>query len=74
MTTVAVSEAHGVGHISNSELHQLLGGNGKGMAKWPSAYEVMKARQYVEEHSEHLLNFEKVLDPAAVTKAIFKIS
>jgi len=43
-------------HISRRELLQLLKGKGKGRANWPSAYEVMRARSYVEEWSEHLID------------------
>ena len=71
--TVMVSDATagGVGHISNSELLGLMKGNGKGKASWPNAFEVMQARRYVEEHSEHLLDFKQVEDPAPIVKGLF---
>jgi len=47
----------GVRHISRVELLDLLKGSGKGNASWSSAYEVMRARQYVEETAEHLADF-----------------
>jgi hypothetical protein len=47
----------GVKHRSKKELLQLLKGKGKGDASWHSAYEVMRARQYVEESQEHLADF-----------------
>ena len=50
----------GVRHRSRKELLQLLRGTGKGDAKWASAYEVMRARQYVEEWQEHLADFTSV--------------
>lgn len=71
-TTVAVAKASGVNHISNSELLGLMKGNGKGSAKWPSAFEVMQARRYAEEHSEHLLDFRSVPKPQNVVPEIFK--
>lgn len=46
-----------VKHRPRKELLQLLKGNGKGDAEWPSAFEVMRARQYVEESQEHLADF-----------------
>lgn len=50
---------NGVGHLSRTELVDLLVGKGKGRAKWRSAFEVMQARKYVEQHLEHLLDFAK---------------
>jgi len=47
----------GVGHVSRRELLQLLRGTGKGDAKWHSAFEVLRAHQYVEEAQEHLADF-----------------
>lgn len=73
-TTVTHAKAHGVGHISNSDLLGLMQGNGKGKAVWPEAFEVMQARRYVEEHNEHLLDFRPVGDPAACVKTVFKKS
>ena len=46
-----------VKHWPRKELLQLLRGRGKGKAVWPSAYEVMRAHQYVEEWQEHLADF-----------------
>lgn len=46
-----------VKHRPKKELLLLLKGKGKGDAEWPSAYEVMRARQYVEEAQEHLADF-----------------
>ncbi|WP_130321741.1 hypothetical protein [Sphingomonas sp. BK036] len=71
-TSVAHAKASGVTHISKSELLGLMQGNGKGKAAWPDASEVMEARRYVEEHSEHLLDFRPVADAAASVKAVFK--
>ncbi|MEA3644097.1 MAG: hypothetical protein VBE63_29865, partial [Lamprobacter sp.] len=55
----------GVAHRSRKELLQLLRGHGKGDAEWPSAYEVMRARQYVEEWQEHLADFAAAGDATA---------
>lgn len=71
-TYVSVVVSKGVGHISNADLLHALKGNGKGRAKWEDAHEVMQARRYVEQWSEHLLDFRSTLDvPDAVT-TIFK--
>ncbi|MBK5938188.1 hypothetical protein [Halochromatium roseum] len=55
----------GVAHRPRKELLQLLRGHGKGDAAWPSAYEVMRARQYVEEWQEHLADFTAAADATA---------
>ncbi|RKG75497.1 hypothetical protein D7W82_36660 [Corallococcus sp. CA049B] len=39
------------------DLLSMLRGVGKGDAKWKNALEVMTARKYVEQWSEHLLDF-----------------
>jgi hypothetical protein len=70
-TSVNIAKADSVTHISNSELLGLMKGNGKGKAKWPDAFEVMQARRYVEEHSEHLLDFQGILEVDATVKKIF---
>ena len=70
-TSVPHASANGVLHISNSTLLGLMKGDGKGDAKWPNAFEVMQARRYVEEHSEHLLDFRQVDDPQTVVRRIF---
>ena len=54
---VAKSKARGVRHIGKGELLRLLRGKGKGAARWDRPYEIMRARKYVEEHLEHLLDF-----------------
>ena len=59
---------------SRTELLSLMKGNGKGKAKWPSAFEVMQARRYVEQWEEHLLDFREVDDPAEATEKIFSKS
>lgn len=63
-TTVETAQAAGVGHISKIELVGILQGTGQGVAKWSSAYEVMTARRYVEQWSEHLLNYAGLADDA----------
>jgi hypothetical protein len=70
-TSVQIAKSHKVGHISNSELLTLLKGNGKGKATWDQAYEVMTARRYVEQWSEHLLDFRDNADVNASTAAVF---
>jgi hypothetical protein len=56
-TAVPGWAAHGVKHISQSELLQLLTGKGKGKASWNNALEVMQARRHAEESAEHLASF-----------------
>ena len=73
-TLVRVAGREGVGHIGRAELLTLMKGNGKGKAKWPSAFEVMQARRYVEQWAEHLLDFREVADSAQVVKKIFSKS
>jgi hypothetical protein len=51
-----------VRHRSRKELVQLLRGTGKGDAEWPSAFEVLRARQYVEEWQEHLADFTSLAE------------
>lgn len=51
-----------VKHRPRKELLQLLRGRGKGDAEWSNAFEVMRARQYVEEAQEHLADFTAVQD------------
>ncbi len=71
-THVKISEKNGVNHISKSELLQAMKGNGKGKAKWDDPFEVMQARRYVEQWSEHLLDFRNVTDPEPIVKSIFE--
>jgi hypothetical protein len=73
-TFVKTAKAASVGHISQSELLSLMKGNGKGKAKWPSAFEVMQARRYVEQWGEHLLDFRETKEPSAAVKKIFSKS
>ena len=70
-TLVARVKAEGVGHISRLELLGMLKGKGKGKAAWPSAFEIMQARRYVEEHGEHLLDFRNIIDAKATIVKIF---
>lgn len=73
-TSVSVAKSNDVNHLSNSELLGLMKGNGKGLAQWTSAFEVMQARRYAEENSEHLLDFRAVDDPKIAIEKIFKKS
>ncbi|WNV06942.1 hypothetical protein RP726_20940 (plasmid) [Candidatus Methylospira mobilis] len=70
-TFVKKANNHGVRHISNSELLSNMKGNGKGKAKWDDAFEVMTARRYAEQWSEHLLDFRDISDPDNVVTSIF---
>jgi hypothetical protein len=71
-TTVKKAKDLSVGHLSKAELLSQLNGNGKGRAKWTSPFEVMQARRYVEQWSEHLLDFRKIKDVVSTTKELFK--
>lgn len=66
------AEEHGVTHLSRVELMNLLRGKGKGNAKWTSALEVMTARKYVEQWSEHLLDFRDV-DSAHIAATVDEV-
>lgn len=70
-TSVLAARAHSVAHIANSELLAALKGNGKGKAKWSDAYEVMQARRYVEQWSEHLLDFRGHQEVEVAVTAVF---
>jgi len=59
-TSVQKARAVGVKHISRAELLSLLKGEGRGVAKWDSAHEVLQARRYVEEWLEHLFDFREI--------------
>ena len=56
-TTVPSWISRDVRHVSRLELLQDLKGTGRGRCSWSSAFEVMQARKYVEESSEHLADF-----------------
>lgn len=71
-TLVRIAKAESVGHISRTDLLSLMKGNGKGEAKWPSAFEVMQARRYVEQWGEHLFDFRGIKEPSSVVNNIFE--
>jgi hypothetical protein len=56
-SSAPILKQHEVGHLTRRELTQWLKGTGKGRAEWPNAFEVLRARQYVEENAEHLADF-----------------
>lgn len=67
----------GVKQRSRKELLQLLRGKGKGDAQWHSAFEVMRAHQFVEEAEEHLADFSSLetgADLEHATKVVFSDS
>jgi hypothetical protein len=51
-----------------------LKGNGKGKAKWGDPFEVMQARRYAEQWSEHLLDFRDHPDAGSAVADIFRRS
>lgn len=67
-TFVKKANDNGVRHISNSELLLCM----KGKAKWDDAFEVMQARRYVEQWSEHLLDFKETSGPEKIVALIFE--
>ena len=56
-TTVPRAVAEGAKHRSRWQLLQDLRGRGKGQAKWSNSFEVAQAASYVEQWSEHLLDW-----------------
>jgi hypothetical protein len=48
-----------------------LKGNGKGKARWSDPFEVMQARRYAEQWSEHLLDFRSHSDAERAVVEIF---
>lgn len=73
-TFVKTAEQESIRHISHTELLSQLKGNGRGKAQWPSAFEVMQARRYVEQWGEHLLDFRTADNPSEAIKKIFSKS
>lgn len=71
-TSVSRAKTRAVTHISNSELLAAMKGNGKGKAKWSEPFEVMQARRYVEQWSEHILDFRGLNDVEVTTAEIFR--
>lgn len=71
VTMVKKATSLGIGHISKTELLTLLKGKGKGRAGWNSAFEVMQARRYVEQWSEHLLDFSDLSDSESLVEEVF---
>ncbi len=62
-TDVARATLHGAKHHSKDRLVRDLRGQGRGTARWRSAWEVAQARANVLRWSEHLLDWSNV--PAA---------
>lgn len=71
-TSAGRVSSHGVAHVSQVELLQLLRGKGKGKAKSHSALLVMQARRLVEQWGEHLLDFTGV-DSSTISDTARKI-
>lgn len=69
ITTSASARDKKVRHLTKTELLNLLRGKGKGKAVWHSSLGVATARRYVEEWSEHLLDFSG-LDQEAADEAV----
>lgn len=74
-TKVARAKDEGVRHISRLELLNLLKGRGQGNASWSNPLQVMMARKYVEQYSEHLLDYQSIgnLDEEDLRKLIDRL-
>lgn len=59
-TDVATANKQGAKHLSRTDLLSNLKGYGKGKAKWTDAFEVKQAAAYVQQWSEHLLDWSGV--------------
>ncbi|MEI7869450.1 MAG: hypothetical protein WCI11_16290 [Candidatus Methylumidiphilus sp.] len=70
-TMVSKLKERGITHLNKADLLTMLKGNGKGKAKWDSPYEVMQARRYVEQWSEHLLDFREIEDATTAVSQVF---
>ena len=68
---VSKLKERGITHLNKADLLTMLKGNGKGKAKWDSPYEVMQARRYVEQWSEHLLDFREIEDATTAVSQVF---
>lgn len=68
-TTARRAEGEGSKHIPRKQLLQDLKGFGRGKTKWTDAFEVAQAARYVQEWSEHLLDWNAVA-PARIAGAI----
>ncbi len=71
VTMLKKAQFLGIAHISKTELLTLLKGKGKGRAAWNSSFEVMQARRYVEQWSEHLLDFSELSDSGSRGEEVF---
>ena len=70
-TSVSVARAEGARHLSRKQLLQDLRGRGRGRAKWHDVWEVRQAAAYIEQWSEHLLDWGMV-GSAAVSSAVLR--
>jgi hypothetical protein len=65
------AEQLGTKHISQAELQVTLKSSKTGRARWPNARQRLQARLYVEQHSEHLIDFIPFKkSPATVGQAV----
>lgn len=56
-TTTAHREEVEFTYLPRKTLLKMLRGRGQGLAAWSDPFEVTRARQYVEQHAEHLFSF-----------------
>ena len=69
LATASGAVVAGAKHRSQGQLLQDLRGRGKGNARWSNSFEVAQAASYVEQWSEHLLDWSDV-PPSAISLAI----
>lgn len=68
-TTPAAATREGAKHLPRKQLIQNLRRFGKGKAKWHDAWEVTQAANFVEQWSEHLLDWAGT-PPATISTAV----
>jgi hypothetical protein len=76
-TSSSAATAEGAKHLPRKQLLENLKGFGRGKAKWNDAFEVAQAARYVDEWSEHLLDWSGTPTSTigdAVTRAFRKRS
>ena len=71
-TTAGAASSEGAKHLARLALLQSLRGFGKGKAKWDDAFEVAQAARYVEEWSEHILDWSGA-PPAQIAASVAKV-
>lgn len=68
-TSATRAAAEGARHLPRKQLLENLKGFGRGKAKWNDEFEIAQAARYVEEWSEHLLDWSAT-SPSAIRDAV----